>query len=144
MLLFYLKQWVVEKRHFLENPYSTCFLCDDSDSIIFVILGESDYSAKCSGSHSTSSSVSGKGVLHDDSGHFSVPLEVKRGNDFIESIFCKVTETYLIWFTIEFALILGEGGILRSIFTQRLKTFSVTPCFLFELYCNLNNLLWSG
>jgi hypothetical protein len=41
-------------------------------------IGESDYSAKCSGSHSTSSSISGKGVLHDDSGHFSVPLEGDR------------------------------------------------------------------
>jgi len=40
-------------------------------------LGESDLSAKGTGSHSTSSSISGKGPVHDDSGHFSFPVEAK-------------------------------------------------------------------
>ena len=42
----------------------------------YLLLGESDLSAKGTGSHSTSSSISGKGPVHDDSGHFSFPVEV--------------------------------------------------------------------
>lgn len=43
--------------------------------------GESDFSAKCSGTHSTASSVSGKCPVGDDSGHFSVPFEVERSKN---------------------------------------------------------------
>jgi len=41
-------------------------------------IGESDLSAKCSGSQSTSSSISGRGPVQDDSGHFSVPMEIEK------------------------------------------------------------------
>merc|ERR1719495_2615898 len=40
--------------------------------------GESDFSAKCSGSHSTESSISGRGPPGDDSGHFSALPDVEK------------------------------------------------------------------
>merc|ERR1719312_859621 len=40
--------------------------------------GESDFSAKCSGSHSTESSISGRGQPGDDSGHFSALPDVEK------------------------------------------------------------------
>jgi len=40
--------------------------------------GESDFSAKCSGSHSSTSSISGRGPPGDDSGHFSVAPESEK------------------------------------------------------------------
>jgi len=40
--------------------------------------GESDFSAKCSGSHSTESSISGRGPPGDDSGHFSGLQDVEK------------------------------------------------------------------
>merc|ERR1719228_2250163 len=40
--------------------------------------GESDFSAKCSGSHSSTSSISGRGPPGDDSGHFSVAPEPEK------------------------------------------------------------------
>lgn len=40
--------------------------------------GESDFSAKCSGSHSSTSSISGKGPPGDDSGHFSVAPDSEK------------------------------------------------------------------
>merc|ERR1719369_2263527 len=40
--------------------------------------GESDFSAKCSGSHSTESSISGRGPPGDDSGHFSAHPDIEK------------------------------------------------------------------
>ena len=40
--------------------------------------GESDLSAKCSGSHSTESSISGRGPPGDDSGHFSALPDIEK------------------------------------------------------------------
>eukprot|EP00092_Neocalanus_flemingeri_P012855 GFUD01013851.1.p1 GENE.GFUD01013851.1~~GFUD01013851.1.p1 ORF type:complete len:913 (+),score=250.55 GFUD01013851.1:418-3156(+) len=40
--------------------------------------GESDFSAKCSGSHSTESSISGRGPPGDDSGHFSALPDIEK------------------------------------------------------------------
>merc|ERR1719228_1250347 len=40
--------------------------------------GESDFSAKCSGSHSTESSISGRGPTGDDSGHFSAHPDIEK------------------------------------------------------------------
>ena len=53
-----------------------------------IYLGESDVSAKASGSHSTASSVSGGRQIQDDSGHFSVPIEVSYKLGFGSVTFC--------------------------------------------------------